>query len=428
MNEQMSPAAGNEDKKYIHERNSGNGAGMSSDILWQTGLYIQEFFETGEVAENGLYNYPSALKIVRSAQAICMDDDISKQEWLVINLAAWFLQTGYKIDSANPLEHSAELAENYLTGKVEDELIAAIKECILATRFPQQPATFAARVICDAANFQLSEKKYPGYLKVLRKETRAAGQKEYSETDWLKKQVDMLDGHIYYTEAAKKMFEKGKKKNKKRLKKMLKQMQNETGETEVLANRTGEKLPTDVILEDKVKLERGVESLFRITSRRHIELSNLAHNKASLLISINALIISVVLSVLSTKLQDNRQLILPTVLLILTNVSTMVLAFFSTRPVILGGKKNTAASKTNETNILFFGHFLKLSLDEFKMAIRKTIMDKEKIYDSLSRDIYYQGLVLARKYKFITLSYYVFIIGLSLSVLVFILTFVFYNP
>lgn len=182
------------------------------------------------------------------------------------------------------------------------------------------------------------------------------------------------------------------------------------------------------IIEDKIKLERGVETLFRITSNRHIELTSMAHNKASLLISINALIISVVLSVLSTKMDTNRQLVLPTVLLILTSVTTMVIAFISTRPMILGGKKTANTLKTNENNLLFFGHYLKMTLDEYKIAMRKTILDKEQIYDSLSRDIYYQGLVLVWKYKYITASYYVFIIGLILSTLAFILTFIFHNP
>lgn len=221
-------------------------------------------------------------------------------------------------------------------------------------------------------------------------------------------------------------FEKGKRKSKKRLQKLLKK-QGAIEKSGFGLNTTAETIRSEVKLEDKIKLERGVESLFRITSRRHIELSNLAHSKASLLISINALIISVVLSVLSTKLQDNRYLILPTVLLILTSVSAMVIAFFSTRPVILGGKKTPGVSETNETNILFFGHFLNLSLDEFKTTIRQTIMDKEKIYDSLSRDIYYQGLVLARKYKFITIAYSVFIIGLVISALAFIFSFIFYT-
>jgi hypothetical protein len=108
-------------------------------------------------------------------------------------------------------------------------------------------------------------------------------------------------------------------------------------------------------------------------------------------------------------------------------VCTIVTAIVSTLPKILGGKKSAPASKTNENNILFFGHFLKLTLDEYKVAIRKTILDKDQIYDSLSRDIYYQGLVLARKYKYITISYYIFIVGLIVSTFAFMLTFIFYG-
>ena len=48
----------------------------------------------------------------------------------------------------------------------------------------------------------------------------------------------------------------------------------------------------------ELKPDRGIETMFRTTSKNHMELSAIADNKANIMISINSIILSVLVSVL----------------------------------------------------------------------------------------------------------------------------------
>jgi hypothetical protein len=67
-------------------------------------------------------------------------------------------------------------------------------------------------------------------------------------------------------------------------------------------------------------------------------------------------------------------------------------------------------------NPLFFLHFRHLSQDEFEAEIGRRFADGPSLYRTLLRDIYQQGVVLARtKYRFLRASYASFIAGLLLG-------------
>jgi hypothetical protein len=101
---------------------------------------------------------------------------------------------------------------------------------------------------------------------------------------------------------------------------------------------------------------------------------------------------SIVLSVLITRLEEHKYLLLPTLLLVITGAVTIVFAIISTKPRIIGSHSKNK-SVNDELNILFFGDFADLSLSEYKKAMKDTYKNKAELYDSLSRDIYYQGVV-----------------------------------
>lgn len=181
--------------------------------------------------------------------------------------------------------------------------------------------------------------------------------------------------------------------------------------------------PEKIIVEEDYKLERGVETFFRITERRHMELSKNAHDKASLLISVNAIVISIVLSVLFTKLEDNKYLLLPTLLLVISCTLTIIFAILSTRPRLIDSTSKNKPLDDHEINIIFFGDFSKLSLTEYKKEMKATYRNRDDLYNSLSKDIYYQGIILVWKYKYIKISYNIFMYGFITTILSFIIAF-----
>ena len=177
---------------------------------------------------------------------------------------------------------------------------------------------------------------------------------------------------------------------------------------------------------NKVELpERGIETMFRVTLKNHMHLSNIADTKANILLSVNAIIISMVLSNLVSKLDNasNAYLIIPTVIFVLFTVASIILSILATRPNITSGKftKDDVANK--KVNLLFFGNFHKMSLSDFEWAMGEMMEDRDYLYSSMKKDLYFLGLVLDKKYKILRLTYSVFMIGIIVTVISFAVAF-----
>ena len=193
-----------------------------------------------------------------------------------------------------------------------------------------------------------------------------------------------------------KMDKKRRKKEKKRLKKERKKN------------------------EPNYNAEKGIETMFRIALKNHITLSRIADEKANTLISVNAIVLSIVLSALFPKLDSNPWLIYAGVSLILVSIITIILATLSTIPKTTHGSVSIEDVENKRGNLLFFGNFHKMSLKNFEHGIGELMKDGAYLYGSLTRDLYFLGLVLNRKYGLLRYAYFVFVIGLVISIILFL--------
>src|ERR1700704_5408892 len=55
--------------------------------------------------------------------------------------------------------------------------------------------------------------------------------------------------------------------------------------------------------EKQGRIERSISTMFRIMSNNHVNLSHMADSKANIMISVNTIVISIIVSVLTGKLQ-----------------------------------------------------------------------------------------------------------------------------
>lgn len=171
--------------------------------------------------------------------------------------------------------------------------------------------------------------------------------------------------------------------------------------------------------------ERGIETMFRVTLNNHTQLSQIADSKANILLSVNAVIISVALSTLIPKLDSpsNSHLIIPTFVMIMSSVACIILAIMSTRPKVSSGTFTRKEIEEKKVNLLFFGNFYKMPMEEYLWAMKEMMSDRQYLYDTMIKDLYYLGIVLNRKYKLLRLTYTVFTIGILASVVAFMLAF-----
>ena len=64
-----------------------------------------------------------------------------------------------------------------------------------------------------------------------------------------------------------------------------------------------------------------------------------------------------------------------------------------------------------------------MKLPEFEWAMSEMMQDRDYLYGSLTKDLYFLGLVLNRKYKLLRITYTVFMIGILVSVIAFAVAF-----
>lgn len=177
---------------------------------------------------------------------------------------------------------------------------------------------------------------------------------------------------------------------------------------------------------DKKKLgsrRRGVSDMFRTSYRTHVELSAIADNKSNIMISINGIIISIIIASISSKIDSNPWLLLPTSLLLITCMIALVYSILAARPRVSHEKVTLEDVRANRSNLLYFGNFFKLSREDYVTGMEELMADSERLYDTMARDLYGLGTVLETKFRLLRIAYNVFMFGLGFSVASYILVY-----
>ena len=120
---------------------------------------------------------------------------------------------------------------------------------------------------------------------------------------------------------------------------------------------------------------------------------------------------------------SNRHLMFPTLIMVCFSVASIVLSIMSTRPNVTSGEFTKEQVKKREVNVLFFGNFHKMPFDQYNWALNEIMKDKDYVYEALTKDLYYLGIVLNRKYQILRWTYTIFMTGIIISVISYVMAF-----
>lgn len=368
------------------------------------------------------HNVSHTQRVVETCKELIEQLEISIEDAEILLLAAWFHDTGFIKQADNHEKESVKIATNFLKERnISDKKIDAVASIILATKLGMKPKNELEKIIVDADCAHLSSKNYEDFTSLLRKEWELIGLKKLSDLEWIAQNISFFaNEHRYYTSYARKEWTKLKSKN---LSKLIKQHK-ELEDTFLKFNQ--KQVSLDFKKNKGNVPERGVETMFRVALRNHITLSDIADTKANILLSVNAIIISMAFSTLIPKLDNpsNAYLIVPSIIFVFFTVVCMILSIMATRPNVTQGKFTKEDVINKKVNLLFFGNFHKMKLEDFEWGITEMMHDKDYLYGSLTKDLYFLGLVLNRKYSLLRTTYTVFMIGIITSVIAFSLAFV----
>ena len=380
--------------------------------------YVTDLFEKLEDPSLVFHSLKHTQQVVNRTKEISAHYNVAEKEMFILYAAAWFHDTGHLI--TEPKKHedmSVQIMKKYMAEQnMEPDVTEEVTKCIMATKAPRNPTSLLEQIICDADTYHLGTPDFKNTNK------RAMAEQELKtgkldKVSFNKGTIEMLQQHQFYTNYCKDLLEPVKQKNMKKLKKKI-DPEEENEHAPVTGNEAGENLNN--LTKDKTGLmSKGIQTMLRLASENHLKLSEMADHKANILISVNSIIISVILSVLLRKLADEPYLTIPSVIFLTVAVTTIVISILATRPKISGGTFTHQDVTDKKTNLLFFGNFHRASFEEYNVAMRNMMVDTDYLYGSLIKDIYHLGVVLGKKYRLIRLAYNIFMIGIIVSVIAF---------
>lgn len=390
---------------------------VKTDILSQTADHVTALFK--KMPDKLLYHDLSHTEeVVEIAKILGKASDLSEKQLEILIIAAWFHDTGYIEKYEGHEEMSQQHARDFLyANDYPEEDMNEVIRLIGQTDDTVDKNDLLSRILHDADMAHLGRKRFFRKGELLRIEFENVYDKKYTQLEWEQSQYDFLVGHKFLTEAAHDEFHKRKVKNIK------KQRQNVLKAHKVTTRiKTGK------------DLGRGVDTLYRSNYRNHINLSSIADGKANMMISINTIMISVIVtlsgasfSMSKSEIVEHLRFTVPILILLVGSLASVIFAVLSARPKVTSKNVDSKKVFEDKLSLLYFGNFLKIPKQKFIDHMNELKQDQHILYDSMSKDLYNLGGVLQKKYSLLTISYNIFITSLSLTVIAFLVIFIYTN-
>lgn len=175
-----------------------------------------------------------------------------------------------------------------------------------------------------------------------------------------------------------------------------------------------------------IQISKKTLDVIRTTGRNNVQLVNIADNKANILMSLNAIMLTILLPMVLTHLDTiiSEHLYLPLIFLTITSIVTIVICALVLRPADIS--KNSDESMNYGISPFFFGNYHKMDARSFLPFVNESLSDEHSLSEYILQDHYYVGKVLGTKYVMIRLAFQIFLIGLTMTILsTFIVVFIF---
>ena len=391
------------------------------DIITKAEDFVRYIFEQKIPSNIYIYhNWVHTCQVRDEVLVLARKEGITNGDLEILNLATLFHDSGFSEAYVGHEDYSISIAREFLTeANYPPEKIKIIEGLINATKVDVKPKTELEKLLKDADTSSLGRSHFHIYTNSLRKELNSLQNANLSKKDWAKANLRFLDEHEFFSDIAKEKYNAVKEENRKLLATELRQM--ETGFDE----KSGRFRKKDGEW-NTISNNRTAQSQFRTALRGHINLSSIADNKANIMLSVNALIITFALPILGKEIAANKLLLFPTILLLCVCVVSMIFATLATRPIPMKGYSSMESIVGKKSNLFFFGNFFRMKYEDYEKGMYATIADDDILSATIMRDLFFLGKTLGYKYAHLRKCYTIFMYGIITTVISFIIVFVFF--
>ena len=363
------------------------------------------------------HNFNRANRVSLKAKELGQLMGLADPQTIAPQIAAYFLFTGAlrSHDSLQQtIKHVRDFTEEAGIGeKLSHEIEFTLQEILNLEKSPQ---SVSGQLLADAIHAVNYCEDYDNDRPLLRLEKELLSNKNLSAVEWAVQEFQALMSVKFYTAAGKVEYEPDLgliiARTKQRIAK---------GSQNLPLDDEGNPVARPFHGLDKKMPISAQQTFFRTNYRNHINLSAIADNKANIMISVNAILISVVISIVSYRdiPRTDPMVLLPVIIFLVTGLSSLIFAVLSIRPKV--NSIHSADPDELKKNLVFFGNFINLNLETYERMLDEVLRDGELLYGNMARDLYGLGKVLDKKYRYLTIAYNIFMVGFVATVISFLI-------
>lgn len=372
--------------------------------------------------------------VVSAVEEIGKAENISDEEMEITLLAAWFGNLGLRnIDQRTQdsngnffitcKNHSISIAEKFLSknnypANKKNEVLESISGAFPEVEYNTRPK----RILADAITSDYGKAGSKAKVKKLYDESILTGALDADKIEWFEKMIAYLREHEYQTEYGKKNFGPKKleliaKLGKER--KGIQKTQEQIISKELNISDEELKKLKKSLSSVKGRDERGIQTMFRTVTKNHYTLTEMVDKKANIMISVNAVLLSLILGRLLSMQERICIHNAPMLIMLVVSLASIFFAVFAIRPIKTHGSFTEEEVRNKQGNLLFFGNFHEMKFRDYHWGMLQMMNDSEHMYTTMIRDLYFLGKKLNKKSNFIRKSLNIFIIGFAISVIAF---------
>lgn len=396
----------------------GNGGEMQkvTSIVEEAMDFVSALLKEELTDQFKFHNYTHTAGVAGLCEKMGKYYNLADKNFENLMLAAWFHDTGFIRCYSGHEGESARIATEFLKAKGFDKSrIDTIQNLILSTKMEVKASNLLEEILHDADVQHIGKKNFFEKGKLLREEWELLLNNTFEEEEWEWIQYRFLTMSEFATQYAREKFGGRKKKNMDKQQTLLNKAQ-----TPKLKGF------------DTEKTGRGTETMYRVSYRNHINLSDIADKKANMMMSINTLILSAIIAIAGSGFAmvggqqvEYYRFGIPMACLLLSSLGSVIFAILSAKPNVTHNLSSNIDLRERKSSILYFGNFTQMPLDRYLSDMESLRGDNKLLYENMSMDLYYLGIVLKKKFRLLQYSYTVFMAGLILAVisLIFILVY-----
>lgn len=363
--------------------------------------YVESLFTTSNRAALPFHNFKLASAVAQEVHELGLSENLMVEQREVVLLAAWFLYAGW---SQGLTSQAPQMSEQHVIKFFKLQAVApAIQDDVLSlvrqVHTGGEPQGLAEAILRDATNAIWARKKHRKHCKHLRQELEDGGAQRFSDSEWANYLIGLMSTTRFFTASGRRIYTEKLETHLRDVTAELK-LQIEK-ESDLKANRT---------------LERGIDTFFRTQSRYFFNLVALADRKSQMIIGVNSISLSILISTVHDLMRGQQNLWVPVICFVVANMVSMIFAVLAIAP-------NTPRRRQIKREDVLHRHgqlmsqvlFSDIDYDNFKLGVKQMMSDEAYLYDTMIRNMFDTGRVLLRKFQYLKYAYRTFIAGLTVS-------------